>query len=158
MKVQFIKTMALLVILLAVGVSTAMAQAAAPAGGVLQGGVVVQSQPDLLGVWNVQLKSLHRHPRFVIRDVQDNALSGIYTGMLGTFPMKGSYDADTGNVFLSVDFSESRLHRLRGLRNKSLVGQFQGKIEDGKLCGIASMPDVTGRSVRWEAKKAPTND
>lgn len=156
---QYVKVnrlaMAFLVLLVMVAVPAALAQASPPACAVLEGGVAMQSQPDLLGVWNVDIKRLHRHPTFVIQNIQDKALSGSYTGKLGTFPLIGSYDAATGSVLLSVDFSQSRVARIRRLANKSLVGQFQGKIEDGKLQGIASMPDVTGIKFKWEATKAP---
>lgn len=144
----------LLVLLMSYHPSVALAQASPPPVAVLEGGVVVQAAPDLLGVWNVDLKKLHRHPRIVIQDIQNNFVSGTYSGKFGTFPLRGTYDAGTGNVTLSVDFSESPLSRIRRLARKSLVAEFQGKIEDGMLRGIASMPDVTKHTVAWEAKKA----
>lgn len=117
----------------------------------LSGGVAVFQPHSLLGLWNGHIKRLGRHPKLQIDYCQDGQIAGSYKGIFGTFPVTGQYDEATGNISIHVDFSRSRLTRLKRLRSGH--GVIEANIQNGILIGHASIPDLGPKTLRWEAVK-----
>jgi len=117
----------------------------------LSGGVSVFQPHSLIGLWNGHIKRLGRHPKLQIDYCQDGQIAGTYKGIFGTFPVTGQYDEATGNISIHVDFSRSRLARLKRLRSGH--GLIEANIQNGILIGHASIPDLGPKTLRWEAVK-----
>lgn len=117
----------------------------------LSGGVAVFQPHSLLGLWNGHIKRLGRHPKLQINYCQDGRIAGTYKSIFGTFPVTGQYDEATGNITIHVDFSRSRLAKLKRLRSGH--GLIEANIQNGILIGQASIPDLGPKTLRWEAVK-----
>ncbi len=117
----------------------------------LNGGVSVFQPHSLIGKWNGHVHRFGRHPKLHITHCQDGQITGTYKGIFGTFPVNGHYDEATGNITIHVNFSSSRLARLKRLRSGH--GIIEANIQNGLLVGQASIPDLGPKTVRWEAVK-----
>lgn len=117
----------------------------------LNGGVSVFQPHSLIGKWNGHIKRFGRHPKLFITHCQDGQIAGSYKGIFGTFPVSGQYDESTGDITIHVNFSSSRLTRLKRLRSGH--GIIQAKIQNDVLVGQASISDLGSKTVRWEAVK-----
>lgn len=117
----------------------------------LSGGVSVLQPHSLIGRWNGNIQRFRRHPKLHITHCQDGQIAGTYKGILGTFPLTGHYDEATGNISIYVNFSSSKLARLKRLRSGR--GIIEANIQNGLLVGQASIPDLGPKTVRWEAVK-----
>lgn len=119
----------------------------------LNGGVSVFQLHSLIGKWNGHIKKFGRHPKLCITQCDDGQIAGTYKGIFGTFPVTGQYDEATGNITIHVDFSASKLTRIKRLRSGH--GIIEANIQNGVLIGRASIADLGPKSVRWEAVKDP---
>lgn len=117
----------------------------------LTGGVSVFQPHSLIGLWNGHIKRFGRHPKLKIDYCQDGQIAGTYKGIFGTFPVTGQYEEATGNITIHVDFSSSRLARLKRLRSGH--GLIEANIQNDILIGQASIPDLGPKKLRWEAVK-----
>lgn len=106
---------------------------------------------SLLGKWNGRIRKFGRHPKLLIDGCAEGQVSGTYKGLFGKFPVSGKYDEQTGAITLFVDFSRSKLTRIKRL--KSGTGIIEAKVTGGKLIGVASIQDFDDHQVRWEATK-----
>ena len=117
----------------------------------LTGGLAVFQPHSLIGKWNGYVKRFGRHPKLDITHCQDGQIAGTYKGIFGTFPVTGQYDEATGDITIHVNFSSSRLTRIKRLRSGS--GIIEANIQNGVLVGKATISDLGNKSVRWEAVK-----
>jgi|GEM_PF-1686426 len=132
--------------------SPAFSQNAAP----LVGEVTAFEPHSLLGKWNGHIKKFGRHPKLVIDSCGDGQVTGTYKGIFGRFPVHGKYDDESGAITLIVDFSKSKLTRLKRL--KSGTGIIEARVSGNQLIGVATIQDLDSRQVRWEATKdSPSN-
>lgn len=125
-------------------------------GTVLKGKVEmreVHALSPLIGVWKVKVKRFPFRRKLDIQRVEDDSISGTYTGLLGTFPMTGRFDEQSGSLQLFVDFSRSRLTRLPRLSHKNLVAEIHAQLINDEIRGTGSLPDVSRRMVHWQARK-----
>jgi len=124
----------------------------------LKGAVEISDEkaPDLTGTWKGHVLEYHRHPKMEIIEQNGSQIKGIYSGLLGKFPLTGSVDLVNQTVQLNVDFSRSRLAKWK--RRDTVIAVFNGTIKDEVISGIASIPEFGDKSVHFEAKKRQKTD
>lgn len=118
---------------------------------------LVPKEVDLnsfIGVWKVEIPKIRRKPTVTITSVNDKQVLGTYKGLLGTFPLWGNYQAETGEVRLFVDFSRSKLARMTRKSEKA-IAQMTGKVNivDRTISGSASLPELSSRVFAFIGKK-----
>lgn len=122
-------------------------------GTVISGGVEAFDQHSLIGTWKGHIKGLGRHPTVYIDSCENGQLSGTYKGLIGTFPLTGTFDESSHNLNIQVDFSKSKLLHLR--RMKTATGLIRATVDPGatRLTGRANIAELGPREVAWEASK-----
>lgn len=110
---------------------------------------------DFIGVWKVEIPKIRRKPTVTITSVREQQVQGTYKGLLGTFPLWGNYQAETGEVILFVDFSRSKLARMTR-RSEKAIAHMTGKVNtvDRTISGSASLPEFSSRVFAFNGKKA----
>lgn len=110
---------------------------------------------DFIGVWKVEIPKIRRKPTVTITSVSEQQVQGIYKGLLGTFPLWGNYQAETGEVRLFVDFSRSKLARLTR-RSEKAIAHMTGTVNlaERTISGSASLPEFSRRVFAFNGKKA----
>lgn len=106
-------------------------------------------EKQVLGKWNAHVFVVDRRPVVTIQSCSLGKVKGIYVGQMGSFPLSGCYDATSGHVDLSVDFSSSPLVRLRGL--STVTAHLNGQLSGSTIKGIASFPEFKDKQFKWEA-------
>ncbi|MBP9090173.1 hypothetical protein KBI23_04030 [bacterium] len=119
---------------------------------------LVPTEVDLnsfIGVWKVEIPKIRRKPTVTITSVSDKQVQGIYKGLLGTFPLWGDYQTETGEVRMFVDFSRSKLARMTRKSEKA-IAHMTGKVNlaDRTISGSASLPEFSSRVFAFNGKKA----
>ncbi|CAN5557376.1 hypothetical protein BH11CYA1_BH11CYA1_08770 [soil metagenome] len=109
---------------------------------------------SFLGVWKVEIPKIRRKPTVTITSVSAKQVAGTYKGLLGTFPLWGSYQAETGEVRLFVDFSRSSLARMTRRSDKA-IAQMTGKVDiaERTIIGSASLPEFSNRIYAFNGRK-----
>lgn len=109
---------------------------------------------NFIGVWKVEIPKIRRKPTVTITSVSDQQVQGTYKGLLGTFPLWGNYQAETGEVRLFVDFSRSKLARMTRKSEKA-IAHMSGKVNmaDRTISGSASLPEFSSRVFAFNGKK-----
>lgn len=115
------------------------------------------TEPDLntfIGVWKVEIPKIRRKPTVTITSINDKQVSGTYKGLLGTFPLWGSYQVESGEVKLFVDFSRSRLARMTRKSEKA-IAHMTGKVDmaERTIIGSASLPEFSNRVFAFNGRK-----
>ncbi len=115
------------------------------------------TEPDLntfIGIWKVEIPKIRRKPTVTITSINANQVSGTYKGLLGTFPLWGNYQAETGEVRLFVDFSRSRLARMTRKSEKA-IAHMTGKVDvaERTITGSASLPEFSNRVFAFNGRK-----
>jgi hypothetical protein len=110
---------------------------------------------EFIGIWKVEIPKIRRKPTVTITSVSDKQVQGTYKGLLGTFPLWGNYQAETGEVRLFVDFSRSKLARMTRKSEKA-IAHMTGKVNtvDRTISGSASLPEFSSRVFAFNGKKA----
>lgn len=110
---------------------------------------------EFIGIWKVEIPKIRRKPTVTITSVSDKQVQGTYKGLLGTFPLWGNYQAETGEVRLFVDFSRSKLARMTRKSEKA-IAHMTGKVNavDRTIRGSASLPEFSSRVFAFNGKKA----
>jgi hypothetical protein len=109
---------------------------------------------NFIGVWKVEIPKIRRKPTVTITSVSEQQVQGTYKGLLGTFPLWGNYQAETGEVRLFVDFSRSKLARMTRKSEKA-IAHMSGKVNmaDRTISGSASLPEFSSRVFAFNGKK-----
>ena len=107
----------------------------------------------LIGKWKADIKGHFRHPLIQIDCCEDGKISGSFHGRMGTFPLTGAFNHNTGELILNVDFSSAKLLKL--LNKKSVNGVIYASIETtGKvITGRGYIAELGKREVTWKARK-----
>ena len=110
---------------------------------------------NFIGVWKVEIPKIRRKPTVTITSISDKQVQGTYKGLLGTFPLWGDYQAETGEVRMFVDFSRSKLARLTRKSEKA-IAHMTGKVNlvERTISGSASLPEFSSRVFAFNGKKA----
>jgi len=112
---------------------------------------------DFTGLWKAHVIEFRRHPKLSIDTQVDGHVEGIYSGLLGKFPVSGDIDLKSGSFKLFIDFSKSRVMRTV-TSSKAPIAEVDGHINESTIAGIATLPEFGNRIVHIEAKRAPAQD
>lgn len=106
---------------------------------------------DAKGIWKGHIIELRRHPTIEIFEQNGTQVKGVYSGLLGKFPLTGEIDESSGMIQLLIDFSRSKL--ITRTIGKSAVAVFNGELKDGTINGTANFPEFREKRVHFEAHR-----
>ena len=107
---------------------------------------------ELTGLWKGHVKEYARHPSILIEQQVDDKVSGTYKGLLGRFPLSGTFNKETGTIQLLVDFSASPW--LKHTMFKSAVAVMNGTFSGDTITGTANIEEFGRKPVHFEAHRS----